>query len=88
MPGAKPLKGIIFAAGTHFGAPIVRQTPETLRGVLAPKISGVWHLHRLCEERGLKLDLFVLCSSAASLFGSRDHANYTASNAYLDSFAH
>jgi acyl transferase domain-containing protein/acyl-CoA synthetase (AMP-forming)/AMP-acid ligase II/acyl carrier protein len=88
IPGGRPLRGVLFAAGTHEGATIVRQTPESLRKVLAPKICGAWNLHRLCIERARELDLFVLFSSGASLLGSREHANYTASNAFLDSLAH
>ncbi|MGH8665574.1 MAG: type I polyketide synthase, partial [Burkholderiales bacterium] len=88
IPGGRPLRGIVFAAGTHAGATILRQTSESLRQVLAPKVCGAWNLHRIGVERGLSLDWFVLFSSGASLLGSREHANYTASNAFLDSLAH
>ena len=52
--------------------------------VMAPKIDGAWHLHRLTQD--LPLDFFVVYSSMASLFGSRGQGNYAAANAFLDAF--
>jgi NAD(P)-dependent dehydrogenase (short-subunit alcohol dehydrogenase family)/acyl carrier protein len=85
-PELAGLRGIIHAAGVLDDGALVQLTPERLKAVLAPKVDGSWNLHRL--TRGLALDFFVLCSSAAAIFGSAGQANYTAANAFLDALAH
>jgi 1-acyl-sn-glycerol-3-phosphate acyltransferase/acyl carrier protein len=67
-------------------APIVEFNRERLERVMAPKMSGAWHLHR--ETLDDPLDCFVLFSSLASMFGSPLQANYAAANAFLDALAH
>jgi len=54
--------------------------------VLAPKVTGAWHLHTLTLQE--PLDFFVLFSSAASLLGSPGQSNHAAANAFLDGLAH
>jgi SAM-dependent methyltransferase/aryl carrier-like protein len=81
-----PLRGIVHAAGVLDDGALAQQTPERFRRVLAPKMLGAWHLHRL--TRRLPLDFFVLYSSLASLLGSAGQANHAAANAFLDALAH
>ena len=81
-----PIRGVIHAAGLIDDAVVYQMTPETLLHVLAPKVEGAWHLHRLTEDK--PLDAFVLFSSAASLLGSPGQGNYAAANAFLDALAH
>ncbi|WP_218081869.1 type I polyketide synthase [Anthocerotibacter panamensis] len=81
-----PLKGIIHAAGALDDGVLLRQDWERFARVLAPKVQGAWHLHRL--TRDLPLDFFVLFSSIAALLGSPGQGNYTAANAFLDALAH
>jgi acyl transferase domain-containing protein len=81
-----PLRGIIHAAGVLEDATLAHETADRFRRVLAPKLSGAWHLHRLTQQ--LPLDFFVLYSSMASLMGSPGQANYAAANAFLDALAH
>ena len=85
-PELSGLRGIIHAAGVLDDGSLLQLTPERLRYVLAPKVNGSWNLHLL--TRGLALDFFVLCSSAAAVFGSAGQANYAAANAFLDGLAH
>lgn len=85
-PELTGLRGVIHAAGVLDDGALLQLTPERMTSVLAPKVSGSWHLHRL--TRGLALDFFVVCSSAAAVFGSAGQANYAAANAFLDALAH
>jgi acyl carrier protein len=57
-----------------------------MAGVLAPKVTGAWHLHQLLADA--PLDFFVLFSSAAALLGLEGQSSYAAANAFLDAFAH
>ncbi|MGE3806112.1 MAG: SDR family NAD(P)-dependent oxidoreductase, partial [Gemmataceae bacterium] len=80
-----PLRGIIHAAGTLDDGVLLNQTRERFETVLAAKVAGSWHLHRLTE--GLALDFFVLYSSAAGLLGPSGQGNHAAANAFLDALA-
>ncbi|MEZ0362621.1 SDR family NAD(P)-dependent oxidoreductase [Mycobacterium sp. pUA109] len=80
-----PLRGVLHAAGTVDDALVAYLDERQLRGVLAPKVKGAWHLHAL--TRDAPLDFFVLFSSAASVLGSPGAANYGAANAFLDALA-
>jgi myxalamid-type polyketide synthase MxaB len=81
-----PIVGVFHLAGLLDDGIIQQQTWERFERVMAPKIQGAWHLHRLTQH--LPLDHFVLFSSAASLIGSAGQANYAAANAFLDALAH
>ncbi|MEZ4727507.1 MAG: SDR family NAD(P)-dependent oxidoreductase [Caldilineaceae bacterium] len=83
---AYPLRGIIHAVGVLDDGALLQQNGERFARVLAPKISGAWHLHRLTAGR--KLDFFVLYSSIAGLLGNQGQANHAAANACLDALAH
>jgi NAD(P)-dependent dehydrogenase (short-subunit alcohol dehydrogenase family)/acyl carrier protein len=84
-PELAGLRGIIHAAGVLDDGALLQLTPERMTSVLAPKVGGSWHLNRL--TRGLALDFFVVCSSAAAVLGSAGQANYAAANAFLDALA-
>ena len=81
-----PLRGIIHAAGVLDDGVVAQQTWPRFARVMAPKIAGAWHLHRLTQNA--PLDFFVLFSSAAALLGSLGQASYAAANAFLDALAH
>ena len=81
-----PLRGVIHAAGVLLDATIRELTWDQMQQVLQPKAVGAKYLHEL--TRNLPLDLFVLYSSAASLFGSPGQASHVAANSYLDALAH
>ncbi|HEX8119294.1 MAG TPA: KR domain-containing protein, partial [Pyrinomonadaceae bacterium] len=84
--GEKPLRGIVHAAGLMEAKPLSEMDVEALLSVSRPKVSGTWVLHQLSRE--LSLDFFVLFSSAASVWGLRGFAHYSAANHFLDVMAH
>ena len=51
---------------------------------MAPKVEGAWNLHKALL--GEELDFFVLFSSLSCAVGQRGQGNYTAANAFLNSF--
>lgn len=81
-----PLRGVIHAAGVVEDGILAQMTWARFAAVLAPKMLGAWHLHKLTQTE--PLDFFVLFSSLTSLIGTAGQANYAAANAFLDGLAH
>ncbi|AYZ64937.1 amino acid adenylation domain-containing protein [Burkholderia multivorans] len=81
-----PLRGIVHAAGIVGYKPIMQVERGELEAVLQPKVAGAWLLHQHSEP--FPLDFFILFSSIASAWGSRDQAHYSAANRFLDALAH
>lgn len=80
-----PLRGVVHAAGLLDDATVATVRPEQVRRVLAPKVDGARHLDAATADDAL--DLFVLFSSAAGLFGNAGQAAYASGNTYLDALA-
>lgn len=80
-----PLAGVIHSAGVLRDGVLLNQSWERFEEVLAPKVLGAWHLHRLTAGRDLRL--FVLFSSIVSVLGNRGQVNHAAANAFLDQLA-
>ncbi|HEX6370737.1 MAG TPA: SDR family NAD(P)-dependent oxidoreductase [Longimicrobium sp.] len=81
-----PLRGVVHAAGVNWFGRIRELDRAALLEALRVKVGGAWRLHEL--TRGDDLDLFLLFSTVAALWGSVDLAHYTASNHFLDALAH
>jgi acyl carrier protein len=81
-----PVRGIVHAAGVLRAQPLGQMEFETLQLVMRPKVTGTWILHRLTQ--GMALDFFIMFSSGASVWGSRELAHYAAANQFLDAMAH
>jgi len=80
-----PLSGILHAAMVLDDALIMNLDAGQLHKVLAPKLLGAWHLHRLTLD--IPLEHFILYSSVTTFIGNPGQANYVAANAYLEGLA-
>jgi len=80
-----PLRGVVHAAMVIDDGLLRNQDEDAFHRVLAPKVLGARHLHEL--TRALRLDFFVLYSSATTLFGNPGQGNYVAANLYLEALA-
>lgn len=79
------INGVIHSAGVPGKGMIITKEIEDFHKVLWTKVKGTWILDKLTEDQ--ELDLFVLFSSAASVFGEVGQGDYAAANAYLDAYA-
>lgn len=80
----KKINGIIHCAGIPGNGFIFRKDEKAFCEVLSPKIKGAWILNHLTKSENL--DFFIMFSSVASILGGVGQGDYTAANAYLDSF--
>jgi phthiocerol/phenolphthiocerol synthesis type-I polyketide synthase C len=80
-----PLRGVVHAAVVIEDGLVRNVTAAQIHKVFAPKILGAQHLHRM--TRHMRMDFFVLFSSATTLFGNPGQASYVAANAYLETLA-
>ncbi|MFN8441274.1 MAG: SDR family NAD(P)-dependent oxidoreductase [Caldilineaceae bacterium] len=81
-----PLRGIIHTAGVLDDSVLLNQEWSRFQTVMAPKVQGSWHLHRLTQA--MPLDFFIMFSSVASVFGNMGQGNYAAANSFMDGLAH
>jgi NAD(P)-dependent dehydrogenase (short-subunit alcohol dehydrogenase family) len=79
------IHGVVHAAGVPGGGLIQLKAREDAAAVLRAKVQGTLVLRSLLEDS--PLDLFVLCSSLASVLGGLGQVDYCAANAFLDAFA-
>ncbi|MBF8116593.1 SDR family NAD(P)-dependent oxidoreductase [Bacillus cereus] len=79
------INGIIHSAGVAGEGFILFKDKQIFDEVFMPKVHGTWLLHDLTKQE--ELDFFIMFSSLTSIFGAPGQSDYTAANAYLDSFA-
>jgi len=80
-----PLKGIVHAAAVYDDRLLARLDAQSLETVLAPKLSGAWHLHQTTLDQ--PPEHFVLYSSVSAALGNPGQANYVAANTGLEGLA-
>ena len=80
-----PLRGVVHSAGVLDDGMVLQQDWSRFEKVMAPKVTGTWHLHAL--TRHIPLDFFVLFSSGVSMLGSAGQGNHASANAFVDAFA-
>ncbi|MFC4907553.1 SDR family NAD(P)-dependent oxidoreductase [Actinomadura gamaensis] len=79
---ARPLTGVIHAAGVVDDGTVPSLTPDRMASVWRVKAGGAANLD--AATSGLRLGFFTVFSSAAATSGSPGQANYAAANAYCD----
>ncbi|KAI1818264.1 polyketide synthase [Poronia punctata] len=82
----RPLRGVIHAAGVVDSGTLLSLTPRKCTTTFAPKVNGLWNLHKL--TRDLDLDLFMIFSSISGVMGLPGLANYAAANSFGDGLAY
>lgn len=80
------LRGVFHAAGTSSPQDLIDADPLTFERVMKPKVEGAWLIHDLTKD--LDLQVFVVFSTIACVWGSQHVANYSAANQFLDVLAH
>ncbi|TGJ85285.1 hypothetical protein E0Z10_g3506 [Xylaria hypoxylon] len=84
-----PIGGVIHAAMGLSESLWSSMSHASWHTSIAPKVRGSWNLHNALEkdDRGSKLDFFILTSSISGTVGTATESNYCAANAFLDAFA-
>ena len=80
------LEGIYLAAFSGGPVTLTDMTDADVNAMFAPKLDALGVLHTLSLKKDLRQ--FVLFSSISGLLGSRWLAHYTATSAFLDTFAY
>ncbi|MBD0672069.1 type I polyketide synthase, partial [Streptomyces sp. CBMA156] len=80
IPAEYPLTGVVHTAGVGSPGPLMETGPEAVAEVIGGKAAGAALLDELTDG----LDLFVVFSSIAGLWGSGGQGAYAAGNAFLD----
>ncbi len=79
------INGVIHCAGTNKDAFILKKLKEEMASVIDPKVRGAIYLDQATQTEDL--DLFVVFSSLAGVFGNSGQCDYSYANHFLDAFA-
>lgn len=85
VPEQYPLAGVVHAAGVGDTAVLDTVTVTGLGEVMSAKVAGAVNLDALTGGR--PLELFIMFSSIAGVWGSGGQGAYSAANAVLDALA-
>lgn len=79
------INGIVHCAGIAGDGFLFRKSMDQFNAVIRPKVYGAAILYDLMKEQSL--DFFLLYSSIQTIFGGPGQGDYTAGNAFMDTFA-
>jgi polyketide synthase PksL len=79
------INGIIHSAGVSLDNFILKKTSAEFKQVLAPKVTGTYHLD--LASQNIELDFMVLFSSVAGAMGNIGQSDYAVANGFMDQFA-
>lgn len=79
------IKGVFHCAGVAGNGYMISKEESVFNHVIDPKYYGTWIIDDLTKEDDL--EIFYLASSMNTVLGAPGSNDYTAANAYLDSFA-
>lgn len=85
IPADKPLKAIVHTAGISTPVSFIDLNADAVTQIMRPKVDAAWALHEL--TRDMKLEAFILFSSAVAVIGLGNQSHYGAANAFLDALA-
>ncbi len=80
------VQGVIHSAGIPGRKKVKNHSLETFKETLQAKIHGTINLYECLKDQSL--DFFVMFSSHNALIGSARGTNYSAANAFMESFVH
>ncbi len=78
------IDGVIHSAGVTADNYIVNSDSAENKKVLDVKVKGLINLHECTKT--IPMEFMICCSSYAGVFGNVGQANYSAANAFMDSF--
>lgn len=79
------INGVVHCAGIAGDGFLISKPLETFQNVISPKVFGTVVLDEVTKDQ--KLDFFIMFSSIQSLLGGPGQGDYTAANAFMDSYA-
>ncbi|WP_071642516.1 SDR family NAD(P)-dependent oxidoreductase [Paenibacillus polymyxa] len=77
--------GVIHCAGVHKDNFIIKKDSSEVDEIMSPKVAGTVNLDEITKD--MKLDFFLLFSSAAGAVGSVGQADYALANSFMDRYA-
>ncbi|SEG55206.1 type I polyketide synthase [Marinobacterium lutimaris] len=80
------LAGVVHAATVFADGLVENMSDEQISQVLGAKAFGAQYLHELTVDK--PIELFLMFSSATTLFGNPGQANYVAANLALEALTH
>lgn len=82
----KKISGVFHCAGIAGDGFLFRKEETVFRNVIEAKIKGTWILDKLTKEDNLQF--FVMFSSISAVLPMLGQGDYTAANAFMDTFAY
>ncbi|TQV65753.1 KR domain-containing protein, partial [Exilibacterium tricleocarpae] len=77
----RPIRGVFHLAGSNRPTAVAAMNLAGFRAVSAAKMLGCWRLHQALTTAGVhQLELFVVFSSIAAVWGAAGMAHYAAAN--------